>query len=88
MAVKKKSAGKGKKAGFTPVELKFRKRFLSSVFGKLLIGVFSVALIVALAALIAGTNTNLFFLLTGIALLASIITFWVLLLFKRATGRE
>ena len=88
MAVKKKSAGKGKKAGFTPVELKFRKRFLSSVFGKLLIGILSVALIVALAALIAGTNTNLFFLLTGIALLASIIAFWVLLLFKRATGRE
>ncbi len=88
MAVKKKSAGKGKKSGFTPEELKFRKRFLSSVFGKLLIGVLSVVLVVALAALIAGTNTNLFFLLTGIALLVSIIAFWVLLLYKRATGRE
>ncbi len=88
MTVKKRSAGKGKKAGFTPEELKFGKRFLSSVFGKLLIGVLSVVLIVTLAALIAGTNLNLFLLLTGIALLTSIIAFWVLLLYKRATSRE
>lgn len=87
MAGKKKSGSQGKKAGFTPEELKFRKRFLSSVFGKLLIALLSTALVVSLAALIAGDDLNLFFLLTGIALLASIIAFWVLLLYKRATGR-
>ncbi len=87
MAGKKKSGSQGKKAGFTPEELKFRKRFLSSVFGKLLLALLSTALVVSLAALIAGDDLNLFFLLTGIALLASIIAFWVLLLYKRATGR-
>ena len=87
MAGKKKSGSQGKKAGFTPEELKFRKRFLSSVFGKLLLALLSTALVVSLAALIAGDDLNLFLLLTGIALLASIIAFWVLLLYKRATGR-
>lgn len=88
MAGKKKSTGKGKKAGFTPAELKFSKRFLKSVFGKLLIALLSVVLVVSLAALIAGDDLNLFFLLTGIALLTAIISFWVFLLYKRATSRE
>ncbi len=88
MAGKKKSAGKGRKQGFTPDELSIFKRFLSSAFGKLLIVLLSMVLVVLLAALAAGGDLSLFLLLTGIAILASIIAFWVLLLYKRATGRD
>ena len=88
MASKKKTRNKAKKAAFTPEELKFHKRFLASAPGKWLLTLSAMALVLVLAALIAADDLNLFFLLTGISLLAFIITFWVLLLYKRATSRE
>ncbi|NLB51010.1 MAG: hypothetical protein GX809_05455 [Clostridiaceae bacterium] len=87
MAGKKKSGGKRQKSGFTPPELRLGKRFLSSVFGKLTIGLLTIVVVTLLAALIAGDKLQLFLLLTGIVLLAGIIVFWLLLLFKRAAGR-
>lgn len=92
-ADKKASAGKrrpgqGSKSDFTPEELKFWPRFLSSSLGRLLIGSTVSVLLLALLALIAGKNINLFFLLTGLALLAAMVAFWLLLLFKRSARQD
>ncbi len=83
-----KGPGKAAKSGFTPEELRFRTRFLSSNFGRFVIGLSLFALLLALLALVAGQNINLFFLLTGLALLAAMVAFWLFLLFRRTARHD
>ena len=72
----------------TSRELSLPRRFLSSTFGLLVTGSLAAALLLALAALFAGSDLNLFLLLIGITLLAAIVLFWVLLLYRKAASRD
>lgn len=81
-------SGKKTKAGFTPDELKWGRRFLSSPFGKLVIGGAVALILPLLAALLAGRNGNLFFLLNGLALLLAMMVFWILLLFRHTSRQD
>ncbi|MFA5587031.1 MAG: hypothetical protein WDA02_11015 [Saccharofermentanales bacterium] len=83
-----KDQQKNTRSSYTPPELKLSRRFLSSALGLLLTGTLAAVLLLALAALFAGSDLNLFLLLVGIILLAAIILFWVLLLYRKTANRD
>lgn len=85
----KSSASKKKtKTNFTPEELRLGRRFLASLFGRILIGLGVALLLLLLSALVAGEDAGLFLLLNGMILLAAMIAFWIFLLFSHKSRRD